>query len=122
MKYHNTPTACQAGHKHPSILEANYCDQLALLVKAGEIKSYKTQVKYGLCVNNNHVCDHIVDFEVETKDGKKEIHEAKGFQTAVWRLKFNLFRAIYPGTEYHIISQNNKNTGDRRRKRARTFR
>jgi hypothetical protein len=106
-KYHNKSCRCRAGHYHQSVLEANYCDQLALLVKAGEILSYEGQVRYEFNVGGVHICDHLVDFVVKTKEGKDEVHEVKGFQTDVWRIKYKLFKALYPDTAYHIIAAGN---------------
>ena len=109
-KYHNKTGKCRAGHYHQSVLEANYCDQLALLVKLKEIKSYVGQVRYPLDIGPVHICDHIVDFVVERNDGEKEIHEVKGFATDVWNLKYKLFKALYPALEYHIIAAGNQNS------------
>lgn len=103
-KYGNKSCWCNSGHCHQSRLEAGYCNLLALLVKAGEIRSYKTQVKYELKVNGIHITNHYVDFVVETKDGKEEVRETKGMVTDVWKIKYNLFLALYPGIKYEIIT------------------
>jgi len=102
-KYNNTSCYCSLGHKHDSIGEARYCDQLSLLKKAKEIKSFETQVSYPLMVNDKRVTVHIVDFEVINKEGRKEIHEFKGFATAVWNLKRKLFEAVHPEVKYYVI-------------------
>ena len=107
-KYGNKSCSCRAGHKHDSVFEAEYCDQLSLLVKAREIKSFKTQVSYDLPVNGKSVAIHIVDFEVITKEGTIEVHETKGFATDLWHLKYKLFVAIYPEIPYHVISKDYK--------------
>ena len=104
IKYHNKSCKCHQDHIHPSRLEAEYCDQLALLVKAKEIRSYKSQVSYDLRVKGKKVCAHIVDFLVTTKTGKKEVHETKGFATAVWNLKRKMFEAQYPKIPYIVVT------------------
>jgi len=102
-KYNNTSCYCNLGHKHDSMAEAGYCNHLLLLKKAKEIKDFKTQVSYPLMVNDKRVTVHIVDFEVINKEGKKEVHEYKGFATAVWNLKRKLFEACYPSIPYIVI-------------------
>ena len=91
---------CKQGHWHHSIKEANYCNKLELLKRAKEIKGYQTQVKFEFIVNNQKICSHIVDFVVENNDGSKEVHEVKGWAQDIWRIKRNLFVALYPYMEY----------------------
>ncbi len=102
-KYGNKTCHCNQDHTHDSIFEAHYCNELALLIKAKEIKSYKIQVRYPLEVNGKLVTSHIVDFEVIDNGGKLQIHEVKGFATEVWNLKYKLFCAVYPDIEYIIV-------------------
>jgi len=104
-KYGNKNYVCHQEHKHDSIFEGEYCDSLALLVKAGEIKSYKTQVTYHLIVNGQKITGHRVDFEVEKNDGSLEVHEVKGFADHVWPLKRKLFIALYPDIPYITITR-----------------
>jgi len=102
-KYHAKNQICHQNHKHDSIGEANYCDTLGLMLKAREIKSYKTQVTYDLVVNGKRITGHRVDFEVENNNGSIEVHEFKGFATDVWVLKRKLFIALYPDIPYKTI-------------------
>jgi len=46
---------------------------------------------------------HEVDFSYLTKDGRDIVEDVKGVRTAVWRLKYNLFRRSHPRFEYHVI-------------------
>ena len=73
------------------------------MLKAREIKSYKTQVTYDLVVNGKRITGHRVDFEVENNNGSIEVHEFKGFATDVWVLKRKLFIALYPDIPYKTI-------------------
>ena len=102
-KYRNTSCICQRKHIHQSIGEAGYCNQLDLLERAGEIKSYKSQVVYRFKVRGKHITTHIVDFVVTTKEGKIEVHEFKGFATVLWRVKMKLFEACYPKIPYIVV-------------------
>ena len=102
-KYLNKSCRCHSGHQHDSRFEAGYCDELALQVKVGHIKSYEIQKQYSLDINGSHICNHIVDFVVTNKLGLIEIHETKGFATRDWRIKWKLFEALYPDIPYRII-------------------
>lgn len=102
-KYSNDSSWCNQGHLHDSKGEARYCETLDLLKKAGEIRNYKTQQMFALTVNGKRVTGHIVDFLVMTKKGKLEVHEVKGFPTDLWKVKMNLFEALYPDIEYIVI-------------------
>ena len=104
LKYKNKSCYCRQNHWHASIKEAHYCDQLELLVKAGEILSYMPQRSYDLKVNGQKICKHIPDFTIETKTGW-QVHEVKSpiTMTAVWSIKRKLFEALYPEMEYIVI-------------------
>ncbi len=102
-KYKNKSQSCRQGHIHQSIGEARYCDSLAVLEKAGAIKSYKSQQMFDLTVNGKRVTGHRVDFLVMTKEGKLEVHEVKGFPTDLWKIKMNLFEALYPDILYIVV-------------------
>ena len=90
------------GYYYMSKKEAKYAQELDLLIKASEIKSYEKQFKLSLDVNGKHICNYFVDFMVITKHDTKQLHEVKGFATEVWRLKWLLAQAIY-GDEYEFI-------------------
>ena len=102
-KYGNKTCRCWRDHFHDSIFEANYCNDLNALQKAGEIRAYRSQVLYEFYVKNKRITGHIVDFLVVKNDGSREVHEVKGFATAVWQLKKNLFEALYPKIPYIVI-------------------
>lgn len=87
--------------------EAEYYGQLKMMKRAGKIKDFKRQVSfslYAMCdYESKKVCDHIVDFLVLTLDGKKEVHEVKGMETDVWKLKKKIFEANYTFIPYKVI-------------------
>ena len=101
---------CGSGHRHDSKEEACYCDQLALLQKAGEILGYELQKTFKLEVNGQLICRHRVDFLVYTLTGQ-EVHEYKGAhflkpgQGDVWKIKRRLFEILFPGICYKTISK-----------------
>lgn len=104
-KFGNKHTACLAKHVHDSRVEAEYCNRLLAMKKAGEIKNFFTQVTYRITLNDILICKHIVDFDVYTLDGRNEVHEVKGMKTAAWTIKHKLFMACYPDVKYVVISK-----------------
>lgn len=49
------------------------------------------------------ICRIIPDFEVTFADGRTEVHEVKGAETDVWRIKSRLFQALFPYVVYRVI-------------------
>lgn len=97
-KYSNHSARCwDKKHAiHDSILEADYCNQLALMLKAGEILEYKTQHKIDLTVEGVHVANYYADFLVLKPTGRREIHETKGYWTDTAKIKWALSKALNP--------------------------
>lgn len=102
-KYNNRSSICSEGHWHHSNGEAQYCSELALRVRAGDIKSYEKQVKFELKVNGVKICSYYVDFVITHNDLSRQAIEYKGFETEVFKIKEKLFRALYPELDYQII-------------------
>ncbi|MCG3177023.1 MAG: hypothetical protein MOGMAGMI_01987 [Candidatus Omnitrophica bacterium] len=101
-KYSNRSSSCWLSHRHDSILEADYCNQLNLLKRAGEVKEYAIQVRLDLVVNGKKICAHYVDFLVTYPDGHQEFHETKGYDTRDWQIKRKLVEALFPETPYIV--------------------
>ncbi len=102
-KYGAVKSQCVLGHMHASKLERNYCDQLRMLKKNGDILAYEIQVKYPLIVFGKLISNHIVDFVVFNKDGSVQAHECKGYETRLWKIKKNLFEALFPAIKYVVV-------------------
>jgi len=102
-KFNAVRSKCKSGHYHPSKLEAGYCDHLLHLKKNKQIKDYEIQKKFAFAVNSIHICNHYVDFLVHTNSGSIEVHETKGRETDLWRIKHRLFKAIYEDIPYYIV-------------------
>lgn len=90
-----------------SKMEANYAMQLDFRIKAGEVLSWKRQVKIDLKVNGVHICNYYIDFLVTLKDGSRQYVEVKGMEMEVWKLKWKLCMAlkeeIDPGAEWIVV-------------------
>ena len=102
QKYNSISGRCFLGHYHPSRLERNYCEQLEMLRKAGDIDSFEYNKRYELRVNGKLIGHHKPDFTVIRK-GKIEVHETKGFETSDFHLRKNLFEALYPDIPYIVV-------------------
>lgn len=101
-KYNALSCTCKLDHKHDSKDEASYCNKLNLLLRAGEIKSFETQVNFPLYVNDKKVTTMRIDFMVINNDNSISYHEYKGFATPVFRLKWKLLQALYPELDYQL--------------------
>ena len=99
-KYNAQSCTCSLGHKHDSRGESACCDWLHDIIENGTIETQKT---FRMAVNGRHVTGHRVDFFVTFTDGRQEVYEYKGFETAAWRIKHKLFEALYPDIPYIII-------------------
>lgn len=102
-KYRNTKRVCGQDHKHDSIKEAGYCDQLALLLKAGEIlgyevhKTFELQPKFKYGGKTIRAITIKPDFVVYW-DGGTEIVDVKGgkaTQTRDWKNKWKMLMYLH---------------------------
>ena len=104
-KYGAKRANCPAGHTHDSKFEAMYCSRLLDMKNKGEINDYRIQETFELVVHNQLICKHIVDFVVVCSNGEAEVHETKGVETDAWKIKRNLFKALYPTIKYITIKR-----------------
>jgi len=97
---------------HDSIEEANYCDQLNLLKKCGDIQDYVGQKIYYLADRNGKACGWMkVDFVVTDANGKIAIHEYKGSlfgRLPEYRVKKALFTWCYPDIPHITVGKNQR--------------
>jgi hypothetical protein len=91
------------GYKFDSRKESEFYGSLKIKKQAGLIKNFKMQVPYNIVVNNIHIANYFLDFEVENNDGTIEYIDIKGkdkktnkfIKTGVFALKKRLVEAIY---------------------------
>lgn len=102
-KYGAVRSKCALGHSHPSKLECGYCGQLQMLQKNGDIIGFEYQKRYELRVNGKLIGHHKPDFTVIDVEGRISVHETKGLETSDFRLRKNLFEAIYTEIKYIVI-------------------
>lgn len=103
----NAKTQSYGGRTYHSMKEANYAMELDWRIKAGEVKEWIPQYKLDLRVNGEHIANYYIDFKVVLSDETVELHEVKGFETDVWRLKWRITQAILheiePGAKLVLI-------------------
>lgn len=96
-KFNAKKTEC-LGIMFDSKWEAERYGQLVMLQRANQIRDLVTQVKFDIKINNEKICTYIADFTYyeKNKDGVEEfiVEDAKGLETAVFRLKKKLMKAI----------------------------
>lgn len=103
---------------YDSVKEARYATELELRRKAGDILDWQAQVRIPLegpdgapllAFESNRPVIYIADFVVTLGDGRREIHEVKGYSsrkdpvTRLWRLKLGLVIAMWPDTAVVIV-------------------
>ena len=79
--------------------EAQRWGELKAMERGGLVRDLERQVKYDIVVNDEKICRYIADFRykiVDDNGGTKEVVEdAKGFETADFKIKKKLMRAVH---------------------------
>jgi len=96
------------GRSYDSIREANHAEELDWRKRAGEIREIIPQYKIDIRINGRHWRNYFIDFKVIATDGSISYHEVKGFETEVWKMKFDALEILRdellePGSELIII-------------------
>ena len=74
--------------------EAHRYSELKLAERNGDISNLELQPKFPLIVNGKKVATYIADFRYKER-GEVVIEDAKGFRTAIYRLKKKIVEAQY---------------------------
>jgi hypothetical protein len=94
-KYRAQRTAI-GGTTYASRREAEYCQGLIYLQRAGEITNLEFQVSYPLIVNGQKICTYIADARyVELDTGETVVIDVKGYRTKEYNLKRKLMKAVH---------------------------
>ena len=91
------------GRYYDSALEARYAEDLDWRMKAGEIKEIIPQYKISIDVEGVHIANYYMDFKVVLLDDRIEMHEVKGMETPLWRMKWRLSQALNPDWNFVLI-------------------
>lgn len=97
-KFGSKWTKCKQNHNHQSKKEANRCNELTLLQKAGKIENLRQQPKFELQpafrLNGKKIrnISYVADFSYwDHGEDKKVIEDTKGYGTNVYKLKKKMF-------------------------------
>lgn len=101
--------------KYDSRFEASVAQELDLRLKAGEIKRVEPQVTIPLVVNGRKVASYRADFVVTHLDGSKEVVEAKGMETFLFRLKWAILEATRSDLTLTLVKQDSRWYAKRKR-------
>lgn len=103
------------GRKFDSKFEAGVAQELELRKAGGDIKDYECQYKVEMWAYREDgvpafKVSHKVDFRIHHHDGSFELVEAKGVETADYKMrrKFleNIWLPTHPDHTYTVIKQN----------------
>lgn len=104
-KYRNKKAFCLKKHKHDSQGEAGYCNSLHFGSLAKDIHKIETQAVFPLIIKEKLIAKHKVDFLVTFSNGKKQVHEFKGYETRDFKIKKKMFEELYPNIEYVLVKR-----------------
>lgn len=87
-----------------SKLEHRRYKELRLLQKSGLIEGLQVHPKFAAKVNDQLVCNILLDFQYYDKAVNRLVYEdTKGVQTPISRLKYKLLKALYLGIDVRLI-------------------
>lgn len=103
-KFFARKTPCRHGHTHASGREAKRCNELHMLLRAGEIEDLELQPRFNFVVNgvelkhdNGRRAVYTADFSyLDRQTATRVVEDAKGFSVRDWPLRKTLFRACHP--------------------------
>lgn len=110
-KYGARKTPCQHGHTHDSAREAQRCNELHLLQRAGHISQLQIQPQYWFVINGQQVkhpngrrVGYRPDFAyIELPELSDIAEDSKGMRTEAYVLRVALFRALFPEIELREV-------------------
>lgn len=117
-KYGNAKTEYN-GYTYHSKFEAGVARDLDMMLKAGEIKDWERQFKIECIPYNCHgdpvlkcKVSHKVDFRIHNHDGSFKLLEAKGIETADYKMRRKWLEEFWlpenPDHEYEVVYQGKK--------------
>lgn len=115
------------GHKYDSKFEASVARDLDIRLRAGEIKDWSRQYKVEMWAYNCHgqramKVSHKVDFRVHENDGSFTLLEAKGVETADYKMRRNWLEAFWlpenPDHVYMVVKERNSYVNTQRKRKV----
>lgn len=105
-------TECAHGHKHDSKAEAKRCNDLHLMVRAGEIAGLKVAPRFYFTVNGNElkmgngqVARYTGDFTyiAGNRQVVEDVKARNGFVERDFPLRLALARACFPDIDFRVV-------------------
>jgi len=104
---------CKEGHKHDSISEAKRCDELHLMLAAGEIDDLIVWPQFWFVIDGRQVkhdngrrLGYLADFQY-TENGREIVEDVKPTSKAAdsrdWPIRKAVFKALFPTYELREI-------------------
>ena len=110
-KYGNKKTTVH-GITFDSKWESERYLYLKSLEKAGRVKDLELQPRYNIMVNDQKICAYVADFKYNKENAngiwQHIVEDAKGVETAGFKLKKKLMKAVH-GIEIYLSKKNNTN-------------
>jgi hypothetical protein len=94
-KYRAIKTANKDQTISDSRKEARLDETFMMLIKNKNILKVIRKERFIMQINGIKICAYVADWTVYHKDGHKEIYDAKGFKTPVYKIKKKLLKALY---------------------------
>lgn len=103
---------CKEGHKHDSIMEAKRCDELHLMLAAGEIDDLIVWPQFWFVIDGRQVkhdngrrLGYLADFGY-SQNGSEIVEDVKGSKAVDsrdWPIRKAVFKALFPTFELREI-------------------
>ena len=113
-KYGAKKTVAADGMRRDSKFEAGVADDLYIRKEAGDILDYDSQFKIEAWAHRSDgtpafKVSHKVDFRIHHKDGSYELLEAKGVETADYKMRRKFLEELWlpdhPDHTYTVVTQ-----------------
>lgn len=103
-KYRAKKTPCRQGHTHASGREAKRCDELHLMLRAGDIEDLELQPQFWFAIDgrqlkheNGRRVGYKADFlYTDRHSGTRIVEDSKGASVRDWPIRKAIFKALNP--------------------------
>lgn len=115
---------CTTGHKHDSISEAKRCDELHVMLAAGEIDDLLVFPQFWFVINgiqvkhdNGRRLGITLDFGYTMPDGTEVCEDVKPVSKIAisrdWPIRKAIFKSLYPGITLRETQPSNSRKSDK---------
>jgi len=113
---------CKEGHKHDSIMEAKRCDELHLMLAAGEIDDLIIWPQFWFVIDGRQVkhdngrrLGYLADFGYSQNGNEivEDVKGAKAVDSRDWPIRKAVFKALFPTFELREIRPGRRTKGEK---------